>query len=255
MTLVLPAAQQLVAALSRTRVAPHHVVLAHTAVGLVAAGLLAGDSWASWVGAAVLLQLKSLLDNVDGGLARATGRVTEMGRYLDTLMDLVVNLALFVALAQHGPTWLALAAFVALTVVLSAEFNAMKRHVEEQAGGPPAAVPPGAAPGVLAVLRTTYGTVLAPQDRLLRRLDERLFFRASGQAWASAAGATRRRWSDRFSVAALVNLGLTTQMFVLGICAAIGLPYVYVFVVLLQVLYVLAVQAVRVRRFRAAAGA
>ena len=42
-----------------------------------------------------------------------------MGRYLDTLMDLVVNLALFVALAQHGPAWLALLAFAALTLMIA----------------------------------------------------------------------------------------------------------------------------------------
>ena len=33
------------------------------------------------------------LDNIDGGLARATGRVTQMGRYLDTVLDTLVNAA------------------------------------------------------------------------------------------------------------------------------------------------------------------
>ena len=46
----------------------------------------------------VLLQLKTVLDNADGQLARASGRVTLTGRYLDTEADLVVNAALFAAL-------------------------------------------------------------------------------------------------------------------------------------------------------------
>ena len=50
--------------------------------------------------AAVLFQVKTLLDNADGPLARVTGRVTLVGRYLDTLADLVVNAALFAALGS-----------------------------------------------------------------------------------------------------------------------------------------------------------
>lgn len=264
MRFVQPAADRLVRALANTRVAPHELVLVHTLMGLVAAWLLAGAAWPGWLAAALLLQLKSLLDNVDGGLARATGQVTEMGRYLDTLMDLLVNLALFLALAQHGPTWLALAAFAVLTLVLSTEFNAMRRHLEEHpelalpiaaAGQGVASVAPGAPPVVVTMLRSTYGLLLAPQDRALRRLDALSFQRAAGQPWAGAPPALRRRWADRFSVATLVNLGLTTQMLALGICAAIGLPYAYVILVSLQLPYVIFVQTLRAARFRAGAPA
>ena len=52
------------------------------------------------VAAALLLQLKTLLDNADGALARATGQVTLTGRYLDTIADLVVNAAVFAALGH-----------------------------------------------------------------------------------------------------------------------------------------------------------
>lgn len=260
MRVVQPAVNRVVVWLSGTPVEPHHVVLTHTALGLAAAWLLAGSDQPGWLVAAILLQAKSLLDNVDGGLARATGRVTQMGRYLDTLMDLVVNAALFVALAQHGPGWLAALAFAALTLVLSTEFNATRRHLEEHPELTPRpadsddaardAVPPGAQPAVMRLLAGTYGLLLAPQDRLLRRLDERLFAQATGVAWGTAPAAARRRWSDAFSVATLVNLGLTTQMLTLGICAAVGLPYMYVFLVILQLPYVLVIQAVRVRRYR-----
>ncbi len=252
MTLMQPAVNRIVALLARTKVQPHQVVLAHTVIGLGAAWLLAGDSWILWVCAALLLQLKSLLDNVDGGLARATGRVTQMGRYLDTLMDLLVNASLFVALAQHGPGWLALAAFAALTAVLSLEFNTMRRHVEELGAAEAAAAPPGAPPGVLAGLAGAYALLLAPQDRLFRRLDELLFARATGGTWKDAATVERRRWADTYSVATLVNLGLSTQLLLLGICAAVGLPYAYVMLVLAQIPYVLLVQATRLHRYRTA---
>lgn len=255
MRVVGPGARRVVGLLSGTRLAPHHVVLTHTVIGVLAAWLLAGDTWAAWVTAAVLLQVKTLLDNVDGGLARATGRVTKMGRYLDTLMDLVVNAALFWALSHHGPTWLAVISFALLTLVLSAEFNAMNRHLEEHrpvaSSGQADHVPEGAPPAVLGLLEGAYALILAPQDRLLRRLDEALFAHAAGSSWQSASSQTRRRWAGPFSTAMLVNLGLSTQMLALGIWAAISLPYAYVVLVLLQVVYVLGVQAWRVKRFRA----
>ncbi len=250
MHLVQPLARRCVLRLARTRVQPHHVVLAHTLIGLAAAWLLSGDGSARLLAAALLLQVKTLLDNVDGGLARATGRVTELGRYLDTSMDLVVNVALFFALARHGDPTMAFAALLALTLVLSAEFNAMRRHLEEHGAEEPAAAPPGAPAWVLSLLRGGYRLVFAPQDRALRTLDARLFRIASGTRWGAAAGAERQRWADRFSAAALVNLGLSTQLLALGVCAAVGRPYDYVMLVLLQLPYFLALQLLRVARFR-----
>ena len=83
--------------LARIGVAPPVVVVANAATGLFAAlAIVRGELLV----AALLLQLKTLLDNSDGQLARVTGRVTLAGRYLDTEADLVVNVALFAALAH-----------------------------------------------------------------------------------------------------------------------------------------------------------
>ena len=50
-------------------------------------------------------QLKTLLDNADGQLARLTGSTSAFGRYLDSELDLLVNAALFAAaiLATRHP--------------------------------------------------------------------------------------------------------------------------------------------------------
>ena len=70
------------------------VVLASTAAGLAGAVELARGHL---VVAALLVQLKTVLDNADGQLARLTDRVTAFGRYLDSECDLLVNAALFAA--------------------------------------------------------------------------------------------------------------------------------------------------------------
>ena len=71
-----PAAQLVVLALRPLRVAPPAVVVANAACGLAGAVAIArGDL----IAGALLLQTKTLLDNADGQLARATGRVSVLG--------------------------------------------------------------------------------------------------------------------------------------------------------------------------------
>ena len=267
MVVIQPLARRGVAALARTPVEPWQVVVAHSLLGLLAAFLIAGTSAAGWLVAAALLQVKSLLDNIDGGLARATGRVSELGRYLDTGLDLLVNVALFMALSRHGPAGLAVAALLVLTLVLSCDHVAEKLYHAARAGGANAKDEAGAgkasggddAPHAprqrresvpLLAFRGLYRLVLAPQDAALARLDARLFEVASGRPAASARTPERQRWNDLYSTAALVNLGLSSQYLLLGVCLVLATPFTYVYLVLLQAVYVGVVQWSRVIRYR-----
>lgn len=256
MRVVHPLSAALVGRLARTRIEPWQVVVAHSVMGAVAAVLLAGDARWALLSAAVLLQVKTVLDNADGGLARATGRVTELGRYLDTGLDLIVNVLLFLALAQHGPLALALLALVVLTIVLSYDFNAealfRNAQADNQVGGTALisraaqtdqSVPQSVA---LRVFRGLYLLILAPQDRFIRRLDGALFQRATGLEYSSAPAERRQAWSNVASTGALVNLGLSTQYLVLGVCAAVGAPFAYVYLVMAQGIYLITCQAARV---------
>ena len=209
-----PLANGLVPPLCRLRVPPPAVVLANAAAGLVSAFLLAGGEL---VAAAAVLQLKTLLDNLDGQLARATGRVTLTGRYLDTLADLAVNAALFVALAgATGLPLLTLAAFLALTVVLAFDFNATEQYRE--AHRIDVTRPRVTGGSVERVLAATYALLLGPLDRAARSLAGRRF----------PAGRTY----DALTVTALANMGLTTQLAVLGACLVLGAPTAYLWFVL-----------------------
>jgi archaetidylinositol phosphate synthase len=209
-----PLSNALVSGLRRTGVPPPAVVLANAATGLVAAVVLASGQL---IGAAVLLQVKTLLDNTDGQLARATGRVTLTGRYLDTVADLVVNAALFAALGYvTGRPILALAGFVALTLVLAADFNATELYRE--AHGAPTPRPAATGGRAEQALVFAYSAVFAPLDRGLRRLASRRF---AGQGSY-----------DRFTVTVLANLGLSTQLLVLGVCLVLGEPSAYLWFVL-----------------------
>ena len=163
-----PAAHLVVVALAPLRVPPPAVVIAAGATGLVAAyGIGSG----SLVAAALLLQLKTVLDNADGQLARATGRVTALGRYLDSESDLLVDAALFAGIGWATGRWvLAAAGFACLTLVLGVNYNAERLYRREHRE-PSEAMP--AATGLAGVLARFYALVYAPQDRLVERFVER----------------------------------------------------------------------------------
>jgi hypothetical protein len=80
------------------------------------------------------------------------------------------------------------------------------------------------AQGIARVLERVYGVVYAPQDRLVEGFIERRLARAG------AAG--RLAYHDRWTVAVIANLGLSTQLAALGLCLALGRPAAYLWLVL-----------------------
>ncbi|HXG77676.1 MAG TPA: CDP-alcohol phosphatidyltransferase family protein [Gaiellaceae bacterium] len=243
-----PAAERLVGPFVRLGVPPPAVVLANALAGLAAALAIAtGDSLA----AALLLQLKTLLDGADGHLARATGRVTLLGRYLDTEADLLVNAVLFGALAwATGRPLLALSAFLAVTFLLSADFNlaALRRELdgEESADPPPRG---GRAERALAAL---YLALFGWQDRLFRRFAEARLERIAGPAPPAARRRAALAYHDLGTLAVLANAGLATQLAVLGTCLLLGSPEAYLWLAVGSVALLPLLQARRERLARRA---
>jgi archaetidylinositol phosphate synthase len=234
-----PLAHLVVLALLPLRVPPPAVVLAATGTGLAAAAEIGrGD----FVGAALLLQLKTVLDNADGQLARAAGRVSVLGRYLDSESDLLVNAVLFVALGHvTGRWWLAAVSFLVLTFVLSVDFNLerlyRREHGEEHEARP-------RAHGAAAALARVYDLVYAPQDRLVESLVE-LRLRTLG-----AGPDERLRYHDAETLTVVANFGLSTQLAALGVCLLAGHPGAYLWVPIACVLAFVPIELRRGYRVR-----
>jgi phosphatidylglycerophosphate synthase len=203
-----PLAHPLVLVLARLRVPPPLVVVAAGAAGMAAAVELGRGSL---LAAALLVQLKTLLDNADGQLARLTGRTSAFGRYLDSEVDLLVNAALCAALAwTTGQAALALAGFLAVTSVLSLNFN-----VERLSRA--AVAEPEAEGGRTWFLRRVYRVVYAPQDRL-----------------AEALVARRPALTGSAAVSLLANLGMSTQLAAFGLLIALGHPIAFAWLALAE---------------------
>jgi archaetidylinositol phosphate synthase len=204
-----PLAHPLVLLFVWLRVPPPAVVVAAGAAGIAGAVELGRGSL---IVAALLVQLKTLLDNADGQLARLTGRVSAFGRYLDSEVDLLVNFALFAAVGRRaGMPAVAFAGFLALTSVLSLNFN-----VERLSRA--AVAEPEADDRPTRLLRGAYRVLYAPQD------------------WLDEAIVARRPvLTSPAAVSLLANLGMSTQLAAFGILIALGYPLVFAGVVLAEV--------------------
>jgi phosphatidylglycerophosphate synthase len=195
-----PLAHLVVLALLPLRVPPPAVVLAGTAAGFASAVELARGDYAL---AALLLVLKTVLDGADGALARASGRITAFGRYLDSECDLLVNAALAAAIGYAtGQFALALAAFLASTAVLSVNYNLRRLYLRERG------IEEEPLPVTGRAARAThrfYELVYGPQDRAVEWFVHR--FRVT---------------YDRTALTVLHNLGLATQHTIIAACLLVA---------------------------------
>ncbi|MFC4456070.1 CDP-alcohol phosphatidyltransferase family protein [Deinococcus sonorensis] len=233
-----PLAQSLVDPAARLGVRPTRLVLLHTGLGLLAAwqlrhgrGFLAGQ-----LSPALLLQLKTVLDNLDGQLARATGQTTQTGRYLDSEMDVVVNAGLLWAILGRA----GLPATLLLSLILTVDFLWERDH--RAARGQTFRSPPAQQddhPLVLAALERAYALYFQPQERVLDRLFEWRLRRRLGRA---PTPHDRVRYTPLAITAIAANLGLSSQLLLLGLCVLAGRPRLYAASVPLQALLLAAVQ-------------
>ena len=215
------------------RVAPTNLVIFHTILG-VSAGFLITEGEFIW--AAVLIQIKTVLDNADGQLARASGMVSEIGRYADTEGDFIVNIALFAGLGAYTGQWLlALLGFTIFTLLLSLDFNwEYLYRFERQEYFRPAPDTSKENQSILRFLEQFYTIVFKPQDNLIRAFCEKRFEKIYlKHPNFTARKAARLEYYEADSLFLLANLELSTQLLLLGLCLVLGLPQVYLWFVVL----------------------
>ena len=88
----------LLAGLMRLGITPNHITIVAFVINLGAAVLIVFDYY---VAAASVFIAASLLDLVDGSLARRTGKTTPFGSFLDSTLDRLSEGAIFAAIAYR----------------------------------------------------------------------------------------------------------------------------------------------------------
>ena len=221
-----PLAQRLVAPSARLGFKPTQIVVFHTLLVLLAARQLRRGERLT---PALLLQLKTVLDNLDGQLARATDQTTQTGRYLDSELDVLGNLALLCAL--HGPVT-GLAANTLLSLILSTDYlwEREYRAARGETFRAPAAQG-GDNTQVLAVLERLYALYFVPQEKLLGGWFEARLRRAAG---GEPTPQDRQAYTPLLALTLSANLGLSSQLALLGLLSVLGRPRWYAPALLLQ---------------------
>jgi phosphatidylglycerophosphate synthase len=99
----------LTALLCKTRVHPNHVTLAALACALAGALVLGHPGYAAGAIGMLLVELGSIVDGIDGELARLRFQFSRTGQWLDTVVDDVANVAYITGVMVHltgdGVAW------------------------------------------------------------------------------------------------------------------------------------------------------
>ncbi len=122
-----------VAWMARVGVTPNQVTVAATVLGVASAGLV---SFRHVKAGLALWLLGRLLDGYDGMLARATGRTSLFGGYLDITLDMLAYCAMAVAFAVAMPADALLWIGVVAGYVLSITTTLALSSLTERAGRP-----------------------------------------------------------------------------------------------------------------------
>lgn len=234
-----------------TPITPNQVTIASTVAGLIAAGFYLHNEAASTAIAGLLVTLKDLLDSADGQLARARQQYTRIGRFLDSIGDFVVDVAVFGAIGwvlygATGSGWmivLALLALVGITLRVSYHvfYQTSFLHLEERyqtnrvteeitkedLTGDPLAL----------ALQRCFQVIYGWQDRLMIRIDE----------WCKRGRLDREfsiRWySDPVGLRLSGLIGIGTELFILMVCSVLNelQPYLMLNVFLMNAVFLISI--------------
>jgi phosphatidylglycerophosphate synthase len=218
--LLRPIAGIIVRCLFPTRVTPNQVTVAAIVVGLFSAIAYSGGSRLEVAAGGLLLTLKDILDSADGQLARAKNLYSRAGRFLDSIGDILVNLAVFacigIALIRTGSPPMesvlpALLSFLFLTLRVSYHvfyqtsflhlqqayaLNRVSEEIREEDLGQDRTT---------RILQRIFQAMYGWQDRLMARIDR---WSARGSINDAAAW-----YGDRTALRISGFLGLGTELF------------------------------------------
>ena len=225
--LLRPLAGLIVWVLYRTPITPNQVTIASTIAGLVAAGLYLKNEALYTAVAGLCVTLKDVLDSADGQLARAKHQYSRRGRFLDSIGDFVVDVAVFGAIGwvlfSSSGDWrmivLSILGLIGITLRVSYHvfYQTSFLHLEEKyqvnrvtedvtindLSGDPVALR----------LQKVFQLIYGWQDRLMLRVD----------TWCRRGRADRNFLSAWYSdpkglrLSGLVGIG--TELFLLMVCS------------------------------------
>jgi CDP-diacylglycerol--glycerol-3-phosphate 3-phosphatidyltransferase len=152
-------AEPVAAVFGRVGLTPNHLTVIGFLIACVAAVVAAGGAW---LAAGILVLFGAVFDLFDGALARATGRASKLGAFLDSTLDRAGEAVVYLGIAWGGlAAGLGGVAFLAGAAMAAASMVSYTRAKSESLGFTPgngmASV--GLAPREVRVVLLTLGLV------------------------------------------------------------------------------------------------
>jgi len=225
-----PIAGLVVQSLYNTQVTPNQVTVASIIAGLIAAAVYTIDSHVAIVCAGLLVTLKDVLDSADGQLARAKQQYSRSGRFLDSIGDFVVNLAVFSVIgntlsARHGNSEYGILAVLGLAgITLRVSYHVFYQvsflHAEEkyQSNRITEEVREADKSGdrFTLTLQNVFQKIYGWQDKLILRIDD----------WCMGGQRSDKFRKDWYTDVAGIRLsgflGMGTELFLLTACSILN---------------------------------
>ena len=225
--LLRPIASVIVWAVYPTFITPNMVTVAAVIIGCVAGSSYSAGTTAATVTAGVLILLKDIVDDADGQLARAKGLYSRRGRFLDSIGDFLVDVAVFTGIgwalyAARPGIFMPVMAFlglagITLRVSYHVYYQASFLHLEKRYGlnriVEEITEEDTHGDRFDRLLQRIFGVIYTPQDRLMCRIDD----------WCRGGDVRddilESWYGDRFGLRLSGLLGFGTEICLLAVCS------------------------------------
>jgi hypothetical protein len=250
-----PIAGFIVRTLYGTSVTPNQITIVSILTGLVAAFFYVTGSPESFIIAGLLITLKDLLDSADGQLARAKQQYSRVGRFLDSIGDFVVDVAVFSAIGwtlyrASGNIWMIVLALlgligISLRVSYHVFYQVNYLHLQKQSANNRISEEIREEDlingGVELALQRIFQRIYGWQDRLVESTDRWSYggdFRRPHENTSRDSFKDpirepyqrRQEWySDIISLRFSGLLGFGTELFLLMLCSVFNLLELYLY--------------------------
>ncbi len=216
-------ANLIVRVLQDTKVTPNQITFLYLLTGILTGILIIKGQF---IVSAILILVKNTLDAVDGSLARVRQRPSRVGRFFDSISDILLNAIYVFSIVIHYSGYYFLAFFTLLSMSIQGSFYnyyyVMYRHkkqgdktsfVNEKPEGYP-----WDNPKILKILFLLYKIFYLWQDRFVEFIDKKVI-------------KNKRAYTNKIFMTFLTVLGLGIHLLILSISLFISKPLCSLFII------------------------
>lgn len=243
----------------KTNIKPEVIVFFHTFLIILASFFIIFEN--NFINFVVffLINFKIVLDNLDGQYSRIKKIESELGRYLDTIMDFFGNLALFLAIGiKCNQLFFSILSFFLFTIILSYDFNLeyLYRVTRSEKFRPDIKDNPSF---YLNLLKQIYKVFLEPQDNFIRFFENNIFqivydvikkikkFKSKDCVlYFNIEKKMKEVFFAKFYLHITANMGLSTQLFILSVLVLFNKEIDFFYFIVFQFLFLIFLFVIRI---------